>query len=84
MSFKQAYPYMTLLYQVWLLSYDLGYLSGTTPYFRPWLASIGLDLRRVSLADMVSELAMAHKILVQTLITRTSKARRALGKEEAT
>lgn len=44
--FRKAYPYVQVVYQLWMLGYHIGYLFGRTPYWRPWLAAMRVDVRR--------------------------------------
>lgn len=44
---------MNLGFEVWLAVYNVAYLFGRTPFYRPWLAWIGLDLRRLGPEDYV-------------------------------
>ncbi|KIY45911.1 hypothetical protein FISHEDRAFT_76145 [Fistulina hepatica ATCC 64428] len=52
--FKRLYPYMNSGFEVWLLISNISYLFGETPFYRPWLAWIGLDIRRLGIEDFVS------------------------------
>lgn len=49
--FIRAYPYLSTSWQVWLLSYHIRYLFSHTPYFRPWLSAMRLEMRRVGPQD---------------------------------
>ncbi|PWN48209.1 hypothetical protein IE53DRAFT_389609 [Violaceomyces palustris] len=49
--FKTGYPYIGVLYQLWLLSYNVGYLFDRTPYWRPWLWFMRVDVRRMGGGD---------------------------------
>ncbi len=53
-AYKAAYPWLNTSYEVWLLIYNIAYLFERTPYYRPWLSWVGVDLRRVSADDLVS------------------------------
>lgn len=53
-AYKTAYPWLNTSFEVWLLIYNVAYLFERTPYYRPWLSWIGVDLRRVSADDLVS------------------------------
>lgn len=53
-AYKAAYPWLNTSFEVWLLVYNVAYLFERTPYYRPWLSWIGVDLRRVSVDDLVS------------------------------
>ncbi|GAA6036988.1 hypothetical protein JCM8097_005493 [Rhodosporidiobolus ruineniae] len=50
-SFKLAYPYANLLYEVYLLVYNLRYLFGKSPYWRPWFRWVGIEVRRMGQED---------------------------------
>jgi len=49
--FKRFWPLLNTTYEVLLLGYNIGYLFDKTPYYRPWLHWLGLDLRRMSEQD---------------------------------
>ncbi|EPQ32472.1 uncharacterized protein PFL1_00667 [Pseudozyma flocculosa PF-1] len=49
--FKTSYPYAGALYQLWLLSYNVGYLFDKTPYWRPWFWLMRVDVRRMGGGD---------------------------------
>ena len=53
-AYKAAYPWANAAFEVWLLIYNIAYLFERTPYYRPWLSWVGVDLRRVSVDDLVS------------------------------
>ena len=40
---------------------NVAYLFDQTPYYRPWLSWIGVDLRRVGIDDLVSDTNDAHQ-----------------------
>jgi len=44
--FRRAYPWLSLLFEGWLLSYNLRYMVGSTPFYRPWLAWMKIDVER--------------------------------------
>jgi len=44
--FKRLYPYATVSYELWLACWNMAYLFDRTPYYRPWLAWMRIDLRR--------------------------------------
>ncbi|KAJ3556938.1 hypothetical protein NM688_g1748 [Phlebia brevispora] len=50
--FKAVYPWANTLFEVWLLACNIAYLFDKTPFYRPWLAWIGVDLRRMGVDDM--------------------------------
>jgi len=49
--FKILWPYISKSYEYVLLAYNIGYLFDKTPYYRPWLHWLGIDLRRMSEQD---------------------------------
>lgn len=52
--FRKIYPFVNALYHVAHLLYNIGYLFGKTRYYTPWLHLVGLEIRRMSMADYVS------------------------------
>ncbi|KAG6903307.1 hypothetical protein C0995_013060 [Termitomyces sp. Mi166 len=50
-GFKAVYPWLNVSYEAWLLSYNMAYLFDRTPFYRPWLSWIGVDLRRLGSED---------------------------------
>lgn len=52
-TFKLAYPYAKLLWQVYLLLYNLRYLFGKSKYWRPWYDWLGIEVRRLGQDDYV-------------------------------
>ncbi|KAI0082598.1 hypothetical protein K474DRAFT_1585646 [Panus rudis PR-1116 ss-1] len=50
--FKAVYPWLNTSLELWLLVCNIAYLFEKTPYYRPWLSWIGVDLRRLGMADM--------------------------------
>jgi len=50
-GFKAIYPWANSAYELWLLGYNVAYLFDKTSFYRPWLAWIGLDLRRLGPDD---------------------------------
>ncbi|KAJ7179427.1 cyclin-dependent protein kinase inhibitor [Mycena filopes] len=49
--FKAIYPWLNTSFELWLLVCNIGYLFGQTPFYRPWLSWIGIDLRRLGVED---------------------------------
>lgn len=45
---------MSLSFEAWLLAWNVAYLFDRTPFYRPWLSWIGVDLRRLGVDDLVS------------------------------
>lgn len=52
--FLEGYPYVGTAWQIWLLSYNVRYLFDKTPFWRPWLRLMRMDVRRVGPNDYVS------------------------------
>jgi peroxin-12 len=52
--FRRGYPYLGTAWQLWLLSYNVRYLFDKTPFYRPWLRLMRMDIRRVGMNDYVS------------------------------
>ena len=55
--FKLLWPRFTKAYEYVLLGYNVAYLFDKTPYYRPWLHWLGIDLRRMSDQDYVSRMS---------------------------
>ncbi|KAG1715968.1 hypothetical protein ID866_1192 [Astraeus odoratus] len=53
-AYKRLFPWANTSFEVWLLAYNVAYLFERTPFYRPWLAWIGVDLRRLGAQDFVS------------------------------
>lgn len=51
--FLKVYPWANTTFEVWLLVCNVAYLFDKTPYYRPWLRWIGVDVRRLGADDMV-------------------------------
>ncbi|CAL1701371.1 unnamed protein product [Somion occarium] len=51
-AFKRLYPWLNTTFEVWLLACNIAYLFDKTPYYRPWLSWIGVDLRRLGIEDL--------------------------------
>ncbi|KAG6850051.1 hypothetical protein H0H93_001867 [Arthromyces matolae] len=62
-GFKATYPYLNLSYEVWLLLYNMAYLFDRSPFYRPWLSWMGIDLRRLGSEDFRAAALMAQKKL---------------------
>ncbi|WFD34366.1 ubiquitin-protein ligase peroxin 12 [Malassezia cuniculi] len=45
--YRKYYPYAKVLFQLWMLKYNISYLFGQSPYWRPWLRRLRVDIRRV-------------------------------------
>ncbi|KZT27047.1 hypothetical protein NEOLEDRAFT_1131563 [Neolentinus lepideus HHB14362 ss-1] len=50
-AFKAAYPWLNMSWELWLLAFDVAYLFDRTPFYRPWLSWVGVDLRRLGMDD---------------------------------
>jgi len=37
---------MNVSFELWITVYNIAYLFDKTPFYRPWLAWMGLDMRR--------------------------------------
>lgn len=51
--YKTLFPLLNTTFEAWLLVRNVAYLFDQTPYYRPWLSWIGVDLRRVGIDDLV-------------------------------
>ncbi|KAJ7162538.1 cyclin-dependent protein kinase inhibitor [Mycena crocata] len=49
--FKTIYPWLNRSFELWLLICNIAYLFDQTPFYRPWLSWIGIDLRRLGVDD---------------------------------
>ena len=58
-AFKKLYPWLNSGFEIWLLVCNVAYLFDKTPYYRPWLSWIGVDLRRLGIEDMVRVMMMS-------------------------
>ncbi|CAE6456532.1 unnamed protein product [Rhizoctonia solani] len=54
-AYKSVYPWINLSMEIWQLAHSLGYLFDKTPFYRPWLAWMGVDIRRLGSADYVTD-----------------------------
>ena len=54
--FKLSYPHANLLWELLLLVYNLRYLFGRSPYWRPWFRILGIEVRRMGQEDYVRAL----------------------------
>ena len=53
-TFKSLYPLANTGFELWLVAWNIAYLFDKTSFYRPWLSWIGVDLRRLGAADLVS------------------------------
>ncbi|KDN50009.1 hypothetical protein RSAG8_01345, partial [Rhizoctonia solani AG-8 WAC10335] len=60
-AYKSIYPWMNLSMELWQLAHSLGYLFDKTPFYRPWLAWMGIDIRRLGSADYAMPQKSADK-----------------------
>jgi hypothetical protein len=58
-GYKAIYPWVNTAFETWLLLFNVAYLFDQTPYYRPWLSWIGVDLRRLGADDFKSLMAKA-------------------------
>ncbi|KAF9224312.1 hypothetical protein BS17DRAFT_779627 [Gyrodon lividus] len=52
-AYEKIFPWVNTSFEVWLLAYNTAYLFERTPFYRPWLAWIGVDLRRLGADDFL-------------------------------
>ena len=70
--FRNLYPWCNTAFELWLLAYNVAYLFDKSPFYRPWLAWMGLDIRR---ARVVIEVCPStHHILSRLLDQPLSQA----------
>ncbi|KAL0949127.1 hypothetical protein HGRIS_009211 [Hohenbuehelia grisea] len=50
-AFKALYPWLNTTFELWLLLSNIAYLFDRTPFYRPWLSWVGVDLRRLGPED---------------------------------
>ena len=60
-AYKTLFPLLNATFEAWLLVRNVAYLFDQTPYYRPWLSWIGVDLRRVGIDDLVSDTNHVHQ-----------------------
>lgn len=53
---KNVYPWLNTSFETWLLICNIAYLFEQTPFYRPWLSWVGVDLRRLGMDDFVRDL----------------------------
>ncbi|KAI0047270.1 cyclin-dependent protein kinase inhibitor [Auriscalpium vulgare] len=49
--YRQTYPWLNMTFEVWLLAYNVAYLFDKSPFHRPWLSWVGVDVRRLGIDD---------------------------------
>src|SRR5712692_3016115 len=52
--YKRTYPWINMTFEGWIMAYNMAYAFEKTPFYRPWLSWVGVDLRRMSVEDLVS------------------------------
>jgi len=50
--YKASYPWLNMGFEIWLIVCNISYLCNTTPFYRPWLSWMGIDIRRVGIDDL--------------------------------
>ncbi|KAG8218347.1 cyclin-dependent protein kinase inhibitor [Butyriboletus roseoflavus] len=50
-AYQKMFPWVNTLFELWLLACNAAYLFERTPFYRPWLAWMGVDIRRQSADD---------------------------------
>lgn len=60
-AYKAIYPWANLGLELWQLAHNLGYLFDKTPFYRPWLAWMGVDVRRMGPADYSMSQGLSDK-----------------------
>ncbi|KAG6378418.1 cyclin-dependent protein kinase inhibitor [Boletus reticuloceps] len=53
-AYKKIFPCVNTSFELWLLACNVAYLFEHTPFYRPWLAWIGVDLRRLNADDFLA------------------------------
>ncbi|KAH9045748.1 cyclin-dependent protein kinase inhibitor [Lactarius pseudohatsudake] len=77
--YKWTYPRINLALEGWLMAYNVAYAFERTPFYRPWLSWVGVDLRRLGIEDLRAAAAMSDKVKPQEKNGRlTSVLRRLL------
>ncbi|TFK43262.1 Pex12 amino terminal region-domain-containing protein [Crucibulum laeve] len=78
-GFKIVYPWLNMTFEVWLLVWNVAYLFDQTPFYRPWLRWIGVDLRRLGVEDFrAASLAAQKKLSPARKLNLMAKIRRLL------
>ncbi|KAJ7638577.1 cyclin-dependent protein kinase inhibitor [Roridomyces roridus] len=60
-TMKRVYPWLNTTFELWLLVCNIAYLFDQTPFYRPWLSWMGVDLRRLGVEDFRAVAATAKK-----------------------
>ncbi|KAF9008793.1 cyclin-dependent protein kinase inhibitor [Cyathus striatus] len=80
-AFKAAYPWLNASFELWLLLWNIAYLFNQTPFYRPWLRWVGVDLRRLGVEDFrAAGLAVNRAIPSNQRIDLASRLKRAIRK----
>ncbi|KIM67789.1 hypothetical protein SCLCIDRAFT_1070521 [Scleroderma citrinum Foug A] len=56
-AYNNFFPWVNISFEVLLLAYNVAYLFERTPFYRPWLAWVGVDLRRLGAEDFLMDSA---------------------------
>ncbi|KAJ7228963.1 cyclin-dependent protein kinase inhibitor [Mycena pura] len=59
--YKRVYPWLNTSFELWLLACNIAYLYEKTPFYRPWLRWIGVDLRRLGAEDFRAAATLTGK-----------------------
>lgn len=57
--YKRTYPWINMAFEGWIMAYNVAYAFEKTPFYRPWLSWVGVDLRRMSVEDLRAAAAAA-------------------------
>ena len=66
--YKRTYPWINTLFEGWLMAYNVAYAFERTPFYRPWLSWIGVDVRRLGVEDLVS-ICNRHTLELRVALT---------------
>ncbi|OCB90859.1 cyclin-dependent protein kinase inhibitor [Sanghuangporus baumii] len=70
--YKEIYPTLNVAFETSLMCYNIAYLFDRTPFYRPWLSWMGVDLRRLGPEDlrpMVKTISMNGPITPKPILT---------------
>ncbi|ELU41829.1 cyclin-dependent protein kinase inhibitor [Rhizoctonia solani AG-1 IA] len=83
-AYKSIYPWMNLGMELWQLAHSLGYLFDKTPFHRPWLAWMGVDIRRLGSADYVSRISKCRIFpQIEMIIASQAMSQKSADKDPA-
>ncbi|ESK93715.1 cyclin-dependent protein kinase inhibitor [Moniliophthora roreri MCA 2997] len=68
--FKTLYPWLNTAFEAYLLVCNIAYLFDRTPFYRPWLRWIGVDIRRLGIDDFRTTMAIQTPEAPQSLLER--------------